>query len=554
MMGSIQIMKPKLQLLSGVFCLTFAALMIAPGLSFAQVAAESAILRGNAAAITKGTPKRVVTPVPSAPALPSLAAPVMAAPPPAPSAAAQASSTIAADNGPSCPSGLPEPTRIRLSAGKATLINLPEAITRRTLGDPAVVDGRMVSPQVMYLVAGRVGSTNAILQGVSGRCTVLEIVVSIDIESIRAKLTELMPNEKDIRITAAADSVVLSGTVADAVVLDQVVSIANAYMRAAYQQGMSGTGGGGAATGAGNQTAVSGVVPLSVRIVNLLSVTASQQVMLEVKVAEVAKTVLDKLGASFGGTRTNGSWSYQLLSNFLTGTTGTVIGAAKNITNNVLLEAQKKDGLIRILAEPNVMAISGQEGSFLAGGKILIPVSQTSNLNGAVVSLEEKEFGVGLKFTPTVLSDGRINLRVSPEVSELSRDGVGISLASSSGTSILPLITTRRASTTVQLFDGQSFAIGGLIKSTQNSNIKALPVLGEIPILGALFRSTDFQEEKTELVFIVTPRLVKPLPPDYRLPTDRVGEATRQGVLIDGRLDNPGLPPNNSPSPGIQIK
>jgi pilus assembly protein CpaC len=318
---------------------------------------------------------------------------------------------------------------------------------------------------------------------------------------------------------------------------------------------MTAPGGAGAAPGgAAGQTAVSGVVPLSVRIVNLLSVTASQQVMLEVKVAEVAKTVLDKLGASFGGSRSNGSWSYQLLSNFLTGTTGTVVGAVKNSTNNLLLEAQKKDGLIRILAEPNVMAISGQEGSFLAGGKILIPVSQTSNINGAVVSLEEKEFGVGLKFTPTVLSDGRINLKVSPEVSELSRDGVGISLASSSGTAILPLITTRRASTTVQLFDGQSFAIGGLIKSTQNANIKALPFLGEIPVLGALFRSTDFQEEKTELVFIVTPRLVKPLPPDYKLPTDRVGEATRQGVLINGRLDNPGLETMTSPSSGIQIK
>jgi pilus assembly protein CpaC len=563
MMSTLKIMNQTLQFNIRTFCLAALLLTAAPSLVVAQVAAESAILRGNAAkgAAALGAPtvtiapKRVtapLTPIPQTPAAPSLAAPVVAAP----TAAAIASTTIAADNGPSCPGGLPEPTRIRLSAGKATLINLPEAITRRTLGDPAVVDGRMVSPQVMYLVAGRVGSTNAILQGVSGRCTVLEIVVSIDIESIRAKLTELMPNEKDIRITAAADSVVLSGTVADAVVLDQVVSIANAYMRAAYQQGMTAPGGAGAAPGgAAGQTAVSGVVPLSVRIVNLLSVTASQQVMLEVKVAEVAKTVLDKLGASFGGSRSNGSWSYQLLSNFLTGTTGTVIGAVKNTNNNnLLLEAQKKDGLIRILAEPNVMAISGQEGSFLAGGKILIPVSQTSNINGAVVSLEEKEFGVGLKFTPTVLSDGRINLKVSPEVSELSRDGVGISLASSSGTAILPLITTRRASTTVQLFDGQSFAIGGLIKSTQNANIKALPFLGEIPVLGALFRSTDFQEEKTELVFIVTPRLVKPLPPDYKLPTDRVGEATRQGVLINGRLDNPGLETMTSPSSGIQIK
>ncbi len=117
------------------------------------------------------------------------------------------------------------------------------------------------------------------------------------------------------------------------------------------------------------------------------------------------------------------------------------------------------------MAEPNVMAISGQEGSFLAGGKILIPVAQSSAGGGLLITLEEKEFGVGLKFTPTVLSDGRINLKVAPEVSELSREGVGISAVSVTGTNILPLITTRRASTTVQLHDGQSFAIGGLIKN-----------------------------------------------------------------------------------------
>jgi pilus assembly protein CpaC len=548
-----------------------ALLLLSPGVLSAQTAVEAAAIRSNAAKNAAGA-GGVRGPAAASPGLrrnaapstvqPGAVAPAGVAPPAAvvaaptvltPNPALPSQSSLPADNGPSCPGGLPEPTRIRLSAGKATLINLPEPISRRTLGDPVVVDGRMVSPQVMYLVAGRVGSTNAILQGVSGRCTVLEIVVSIDIESIRAKLTELMPNEKDIRITAAADSIVLSGSVGDALALEHVVSIANAYVRAAYQQGMAAPGAAGAGGGQG-QTLVNGVAPLSVRVVNLLSVTAAQQVMLEVKVAEVAKTVLDKLGTSFNLAKTSGSLSYQLLSNFLTGTTGAGVGASRNATNNFLLEAQKKDGLIRILAEPNVMAISGQEGSFLAGGKILIPVSQNNGLTGNVVTLEEKEFGVGLKFTPTVLSDGRINLRVSPEVSELSRDGVGISIASNSGTSILPLITTRRASTTVQLYDGQSFAIGGLIKSTQAANLKAFPVLGEIPILGALFRSTDFQEEKTELIFVVTPRLVKPLPPDYSLPTDRVGEPTRQGILIDGRLDNPGTKPTTAPSSGMQIK
>jgi len=142
-----------------------------------------------------------------------------------------------------------------------------------------------------------------------------------------------------------------------------------------------------------------------------------------------------------------------------------------------------------------------------------------------------------LRFTPTVLSGGRINLRVSPEVSELSREGVGIGNGTTQARTILPLITTRRASTTVQLADGQSFAIGGLIKNNSTANIKAFPILGEIPILGALFRSSDFQKDKTELVFVVTPRLVKPLPLPIRLPTDGLQEPSRKDLFIDGKLE-----------------
>jgi pilus assembly protein CpaC len=186
--------------------------------------------------------------------------------------------------------------------------------------------------------------------------------------------------------------------------------------------------------------------------------------------------------------------------------------------------------------------VSGQEGSFLAGGKIYIPVAQGNDK----VSLEEKEFGVGLRFTPTVLSGGRINLRVAPEVSEVSREGVGISAVGIAGASVLPLITTRRASTTVQLYDGQSFAIGGLIKNNLVNNLKGVPGLGEVPVLGALFRSADYQQDRTELVFVVTPRLVKPLPPNYTLPTDNVAAPGRAEFLLGGRLEGK-QPPTPAP-------
>lgn len=253
------------------------------------------------------------------------------------------------------------------------------------------------------------------------------------------------------------------------------------------------------------------------RVVNLLSVGAPQQVMLEVKIAEVSKTLLEKLEAGVIVNGRSGSWSTTLAANFLTGTLGGLLDARKSNGSRLTLEAQKQDGLVRILAEPNVMAISGQQGTFLAGGKIFIPVAQDNNK----VTLEEKEFGVGLRFRPTVLAGGRINLEVAPEVSEVSREGIGLSAVGVSGSAVLPLITTRRASTTVQLYDGQSFAIGGLIKNNLVTSLKGLPLLGEIPILGALFRSADYQHDRTELVFVVTPHLVKPLPPNYTLPTDR---------------------------------
>ncbi|MYM95503.1 type II and III secretion system protein family protein, partial [Duganella vulcania] len=281
----------------------------------------------------------------------------------------------------------------------------------------------------------------------------------------------------------------------------------------------------------------SAAVAGATRIVNFLSVGAPQQVMLEVKIAEVSKTLLDKLEAGvslgFGG----GSWSTTLASSFISGTLKGLLSGGKATGNHVGIAADKQDGLVRILAEPTVMAISGQEGSFLAGGKIFVPVAQDNNK----VTLEEKEFGVGLHFTPTVLAGGRINLRVAPEVSELSREGIGISAAGFSGGAILPLITTRRAATTVELFDGQSFAIGGLISNNQTTNIRGLPVLGELPVLGALFRSTDFQQDRTELLFVVTPHLVKPLPPNYKLPTDDVTTPTRTQLFLEGRME--GAPP-----------
>ncbi|GJI96735.1 hypothetical protein RugamoR57_34530 [Duganella caerulea] len=469
---------------------------------------------------------------------------------PAAALAGAAPARVAADGasresvGLRCSGQAATPGSLTLALGKSTLMRMPEAVAARSVGNPAVLQAMLVAPDTLYLVGADIGSSNMIVQGRSGLCNVIEVVVGIDPTALQKALAALMPEQKDIHVSAAGDTLVLSGTVDDAPTAARVLELASAFVRRPAQalesaKGEKGDKGGAPAAAAApsSPAPVSAAGAGAARIVNFLNVGAPQQVMLEVKIAEVSKTLLDKLEAGvslgFGG----GSWSTTLASSFISGTLKGLLSAGKATGNHVGIAADKQDGLVRILAEPTVMAISGQEGSFLAGGKIFVPVAQDNNK----VTLEEKEFGVGLHFTPTVLAGGRINLRVAPEVSELSREGIGISAAGFSGGAILPLITTRRAATTVELFDGQSFAIGGLISNNQTTNIRGLPVLGELPVLGALFRSTDFQQDRTELLFVVTPHLVKPLPPNYKLPTDDVTTPTRAQLFLEGRME--GAPP-----------
>ena len=429
-----------------------------------------------------------------------------------------------------CQGEAARPATMALQMGKSTMLRLPEAVTRRSVGNPAVVQAMLVAADTLYIAAVDVGTTNMIVQGRSGACSVIDITVAMDPASLQAMM-------------AANDTLVLTGTVSDAAAVNRAVELAGAYVRRPLRQLPAadkdnatdgviqiGNGSGGAAAGAGGASA---------RVINLLAVSAPQQVQLEVKVAEVARTLLERLETGIRFSFGSGSWTTTLASDFLSGLARGGLAGLKTNGNRFGIDADKLDGLVRILAEPNLLALSGQEGAFLAGGKFFIPVAQDNNK----VTLEEKEFGVGLRFTPTVLGGGLINLKVAPEVSELSREGIGISAAGVAGTAIMPLLTTRRASTTVQLHDGQSFAIGGLVRNNLVANMKGLPGLGDVPVLGALFRSTDFQQERTELVFVITARLVKPLPAgSLSLPTDRFDVPSRAGVLLGGRLEGAPVP------------
>ena len=455
--------------------------------------------------------------------------------------------------------------QMNLFEGKSTLMRLPSPATRLSVGDSRIADVILLNPSEVYMLGKATGSTNLIIWDKNNDATIIDISVGIDTVALRSRIDQLLPNEKGIKLTTAADTVIISGTVSDVVKADQIMSIATAYVQRSSRSGQAsggssaGSSGGGASAGAAPASGGSGGGASSApKVVNMMSVSAPQQVMLEVKVAEVSKSLTDQLGVSAGFTRTIGGWTTALFSNLLTNTASTLSGINNRNGDKLSADAQRKDGLIKVLAEPNIMAISGQDASFLAGGKIFIPVSQSDAGNGSSkITLEEKEFGVGVKFTPTVLEGGRINLKVLSEVSDLNKDGIGITASGISGTAILPSFTTRRASTTVQLFDGQSFAIGGLIKHNVTTNIKALPGLGEVPVLGALFSSNDFQTDQTELVFIITPHLVKPLPADYKLPTDGYIQPSRAEFFLGGKLEG-AQPPTPAkpatPAIGLEVK
>lgn len=396
-------------------------------------------------------------------------------------------------------------------------------------GGVADSDVMLLGPSELYLLGKKTGSMNVVIQGRDGRCTALDVVVTVDASALQATLNRMLPSQGGITVTAAADSLVLSGEVGDSRTVDRAVTLAQAY---APER----------------------------KVVNMLHVDSPQQVMIDVKVAEVSKTLLDSLGAELRARGNVGGWNLDLVSaggSILDAAAATilsdkigVLAAVGSPSRLAALNAENDNGVAQVLAEPNIMAISGQQASFLSGGKLFIPVAQTNAVTAGVptITLQEEDFGIGLKFTPLVLDNGNINLKVSTEVSELAQTGSPFTTVGGV-TAILPTFTTRSADTTVQLGDGQSLAIAGLIKNNANESIQRVPGLGDLPILGALFRSASFQKDQTELVFVITPHLIKPLPAHYSLPTDSFVQPGYTDFFLKGRLEGPS-PPASAPAAG----
>lgn len=372
---------------------------------------------------------------------------------------------------------------MEVSAGKSQVLELPTAYTDLMIADPKVADVLPLNGHSVYVVGKTVGATALTIYGPNRRLiAAVNVVVGADVQSLKTRLAEILPDEKDISVRPANQSIILSGTVSSPAALQQVMALAGSYVEPS-------------------------------KIVNMMGVEGSQQVMLSVRFVEMQRSVEKDLGLNLsrGNVASPGSPPFAIqtgsaISNSfgsLAAQFGHGVGAL-----NIELDALEDKGLVKTLAEPTLVANSGDTANFLAGGEFPVPVAQTSAIsNGtAAITIEFKQFGVALAFTPTILKDGLMNLVVSPEVSAIDPTnsfpvpGVGA----------VPGLKVRRARTTVELRDGESFTIAGLLQDDYQSTIHQFPFVGDVPVLGALFRSNGFKKNETELVIVVTPHIVVP--------------------------------------------
>ncbi len=400
--------------------------------------------------------------------------------------------------------------KIELVSGKSIVLRSAAPVSRVSIAAPAVADFLLLSPKEIYITGKAAGTTNLTLWQNKKLVAIFDLEVAYDLSRLKQQMHQILPDEEALQIIATNDSIFLSGKISSAVNLSQAMALARAY-------------------------APEG------RVNNFVEVGGVHQVMLEVRVAEMGKSTTKRLGINFAAQKGDKFAVSRLagLADF-SGTTGGLLGFSEavtalfrfetgDVTWTALIDALMEDGLVKILAEPTLITISGQSANFLAGGEFPVPVPQGLG----TVGIEYKQFGVGLIFTPIVLSKDKISIQVTPEVSELDFS-TGVLIEGF----VTPGITTRRASTTVELADSQSFAIAGLLQETILTNVSKFPLLGDIPILGALFQSKSFQKRETELVIIVTPHLVKPLDvAKVSLPTDFYVEPSDVEFYLQGKIE-----------------
>ncbi len=427
--------------------------------------------------------------------------------------------------------------QLDVPVNKSQVLRTDRAYGKALIGNPEVADIVPLNATSLYVLGKKIGATSLTLYDRGGGLiAVMDVAVGPDVTGLKRQLAELMPSDR-IGARIANDALVLDGVVSSSVAADKAMQLAETY-----------------APG---------------KVVNMMSIGSSQQVMLEVRFSEVRRSALKDIGigsffdngSNFGGAigngasltpGANGSGQVRLgsiLDSFgiLTKTFG-----AFGLNFDAALNALEARGAITTLAEPTLVALSGETANFLAGGEFPIPVAQNglggdNNGGGSAITIEYKPFGVSLAFTPTVLADGVISMVVAPEVSSLDPTAS----VQVNGLTI-PGLQTRRAKTTVELRDGESFALAGLLRRDFQDQVRQMPVLGSLPIIGALFRSTNFQKNDTELVIVVTPRLVRPVRAGVlKVPTDLQPPPKEPNLFFMGETVGPApaqpLPPPPPP-------
>ncbi len=453
---------------------------------------------------------------------------------------------------------------------KSRVVVLPGPVKRVSIGNPDIADVLILGSDALYVLGKDLGTTNVLLWDREDQLvSALNVSVTHDLDGLRRQIEAVLPSEK-VDLASVQRNIVLSGHVSSVLKMDAALQLAKGYLEQAAtakekimfkQEGGSG----------GKEDKKAG------EVINLMTVGGAQQVMLQVRVAEVRRDAVRNLNAQMNALNNSGKWVAggvnggatfpdaifqpgdvripifgngtnaggnpigpvfdEFMPNMPTiGSTGLFGSFLSNeFLANVVLDAFQQRGLAKILAEPTLTTLTGQEAQFLSGGSFPIPVSQELGRIG----IEFKDFGVKLLFQPLVLDDGRVNLKLNVSVSELV-DSNSLVLTPSDTTArfAIPSLSERRAVSTVELYDGQTIGIAGLVNESMRSAVNKFPGLGDIPILGHLFRSQNFQKGQTELVILVTPKLAKPIKPtEVQLPTDAIVDPSNAEFFFMGRIE-----------------
>lgn len=391
---------------------------------------------------------------------------------------------------------------VKIPIFKSKNLQMDQPIHRVSVGNPAIADILILRNSELYIVGKQLGITNMMIWDKNDNLVdVQNLEITHDLNSLRKRLHKYLPNE-DIGVETSQDQLIISGQASSLIKMSTAIEIAQGYATAAN-------------VGESNST-----------VVNMMSVGGGQQIMLEVTVAEVST----EISRNLNGNTVIGGFSSDGFSGIGTGTGNVPPNILGGIDTNIFarylsgdmlfsvaLDVAKTKGLAKVLAEPNLTALSGQSAEFLSGGEYPVPVSTDDG-----IAIEYRDFGVGVSFVPTVLDSGKINLNLKVFVSEISNaHRVTISALETDSTTIIPSLVKRSTTTTVELSDGQTIVIGGLLSDNLRESITKFPGLGDIPILGQLFTSQEYINGQTELVIMITPRLVRPFNKEGMiLPTD----------------------------------